>query len=170
MRSIYVLYTPGATPLTLTRKIPTPPQTETYLIAFPMKTLAQRVQASMGTPMYLTHQISSPSQHRMDQVLYEMGMDPRAFPTSDPFTESEAYLHVPRPAPDDTTGLNYTVFQRSLPDILAYPFVKNIGLVLPLGIAEETGDEWVLEAQLIEPCANTDLFRRELERQLKNGV
>jgi hypothetical protein len=162
MLSIYLLYSPAATPLTLSRKTVSSPVSQTYIVAFPMKTMAERIRKSMGSPMYLTHHISSPSQHRIDQMLYEMGMDPRSFPTENPYTESEAYLHVPRLDLDSDSG--YSLFERSLTDILAYPFVKNMGLVLPLGIADETPEEWVLEAQLVEPSANLDLFRRDLER------
>lgn len=159
---LHVLYTPKAIPITLTHT------SKTYLIAFPLKTIAQRakhvIHSDNYKKMYLTRHISEPSTKKTDQVLYELGLDPRSFQLNYAYSDTEAYLHIPIVPQKQPT---YQLMERSLTDMILYPFVKNIGLIMPLGIVEDSSTELVLETQMVEPSAHLDLFRNDLEKSIK---
>lgn len=169
---LHVLYTSKAIPITLTHA------SKTYIIAFPLKTIAQRakrvIHSENYAKMYLTRHISEPSTTKTDQVLYELGLDPRSFQLTYAYSDTEAYLHIPvvspsaspspSPSPSQTT---YQLMERSLTDMILYPFVKNIGLIMPLGIIDDSPTELILETQMVDPSAHFDLFRNDLEKSIK---
>jgi hypothetical protein len=158
---LHVLYTHKAEPITFTHA------SKTYLVAFPMKTMAQRTRQVLHhgnlPKLTVSRHISNPSAKKTDQVLYELGLDPRQFRMNYTYQDTEAYLHIPV-MPHPKTHPPFQWMERPLTDILLYPFVKNIGLMLPLGIVQDTDAELVLETQLVEPSAQLDLFRNELEK------
>lgn len=147
MNMIHMLYTRRAIPVSLTIS------NKSYVLAFPLKTMAVKAQTIIHpqTQMHVTHHLA-PYPHEN-----ELGID---IPL--PHMDAEAYVHIPKSA---TVGDCYMI-DRTLVDIIMYPFTKNVGLVIPLEIVEDNATELVLGSQLVEPNGNIDLFRRELNKSI----
>jgi hypothetical protein len=131
-----------------------------YILVSPLKTIATSAQKYVTdkTSLSLTQHISTPSK---SATLMELGMDPSIFDFHDPFVDAEACLHIPK-----TDAGNCQIVERSIIDIILYPFTKNVGLLMPLSIIEETPTELLIESHLVEPSARLDLFRIELEKSI----
>lgn len=156
-KTLNVLYTHAGIPVSMSI------HQKMYVLAFPLKTLAiksQKYITQVTRPqMYVSRHIVS---RGINDVLHELGLDHEIYKLSETYVQNEAHLHIPKY--DDEPC--YEVSEHSLVDMMLYPFVKNIGLILPLGIVEENHDELVFETQLVEPSVNLELFRKDLEKSM----
>lgn len=136
---------------------------KTYILAFPLRTLgvkAQKYITQVTRPqMFVSRHIVS---RGVNDVLHELGLDDEIYKLSETYVQNEAHLHIPKYNDEPC----YELSEHSLVDMMLYPFVKNIGLILPLGIVEENHDELIFESQLVEPSVNLELFRKDLEKSI----
>lgn len=156
-KTLNVLYSSNDIPISL------PIYQKMYVLAFPLRTLAVKAQKFI-TPvtrpqMYVSRHIVS---RGVNDVLHELGLDNEIYKISERYVQNEAHLHIPKYDDEPCFELS----EHSLVDMMLYPFVKNIGLILPLGIVEENHDELIFESQLVEPSVNLELFRKDLEKSI----
>jgi hypothetical protein len=178
--SLHLLYSRKSLPASMTI------QNKSYIIAFPLKTIAQKSQAYIrdSSNLYVTHHISSRSTDKINATLSELGIDPRKYEFNHTYMDNEAHLHIrkrnkhkSKKQPQSLSSSNTlirpslpqpmcNVIERSMVDVVLYPLVKNIGLIIPYEIIEDTPDEMILDSRLIEPAGHMDLFRQDLEKLL----
>lgn len=162
--SLHLLYSRKALPASMTI------QNKSYIIAFPLKTIAQKSQMYIrdASNLYVTHHISSRSTDKINATLSELGIDPRKYEFNHTYMDNEARLHILKKYKKRKTNPlpECNVIERSIVDIILYPLVKNIGLIIPFEIIEDTSEEMILDSRLIEPAGHMDLFRQDLEQLL----
>lgn len=138
----------------------------TYLIAFPLQSMAKRVAPFMHEKG--KYEISRETQaHRVSPVqdaLNELGIDPRKYKLNYTYLDKPGYLSIAKEEVSDQRRCQ--MIERSLIDIVTYPFVKNIGIVVPLEIVHDDELMIVLESRLIEPDGHIELFRKDLEKMI----
>lgn len=111
-----------------------------------------------------THESPTSAYMPMTDALNELGIDPRKYEFQYPYLDKPGYLSISKEPMEDIPTCHR--IERSLVDILTYPFVKNVGIVFPLELVHEDDLVLVLESRLIEPDGRVDLFRRDLENAL----
>lgn len=152
-------------------------QNKAYVIAFPLKTIATKAKEYIydTTTMNVTHHIATTSE-KINETLAELGIDPRKYNKNHTYSDEEAYLHILKNTHKHTQTQSHslsqldtvpcTMMERSIVDIVMYPLVKNIGLIIPFQIISDTSEELVLDTRLIEPAGHMELFRKDLEKLL----
>lgn len=135
-----------------------------YVIVFPLQTIAEKAHKIVNekTKFEIIHR----QDVRIDTSLMELGFDPRHHLISQTLLDDEAYLYIEKWYPTKRRPyqpIKCNLFDRNLLDVVLYPFTKNIGLVLPLEIIDDTKDHLILSSKIIQPSIHMDLFRKELE-------
>ena len=139
-----------------------------YLIAFPMHSMAKCVAPFMHEKgkYEITRETKANRVSPMQDALNELGIDPRKYKLNYTYLDKPGYLSIAKKAIPGVPRC--LMIERSLIDIITYPFVKNIGIVVPLEIVHEDDLIFVLESRLIEPDGHVELFRNDLEKMLEN--
>jgi hypothetical protein len=137
-----------------------------YLIAFPMKTMAKRVEPYMyeKASFEIRSNPQDPFVSPISDALIELGIDPRKYQFQYTYNDKPGYLVISKEVRQGVHQCN--PIERSLIDIITYPFVKNIGIIIPLERVHEDDLSIILESRLIEPDGRVELFRKDLEQVL----
>lgn len=162
-KSLTLLYNRQGNPTSLTTHSPSTAPTS-YVVAFPMRTLAVRAQkyVQVSSQLRLEPSVVKDVSSPIHEGLFEMGIDPRAMALGTVLIDETAQLHVSK-----KININHTMctmIDRAIEEIILYPFTHNVGLVLPVELMEDAVDELVFEAQVVEPCGNAHLMKKMLMR------
>lgn len=63
---------------------------------------------------------------------------------------------------DSINGVDINIEMLSFSEFLMYPFDKNIGISLPYELDETVDDKFIFSTQVIDPCNNINIFRKNL--------
>lgn len=153
---LHILYNRKAVPASVSIN------NRSYILVFPLKTIASKVHPYIHSSKQLHVTFDTfHKKERINEILSELDIDPRKYKFNHTYMDNEAHLHIKKLNKSQKPSCQ--LIQRSIVDIILYPLQKNIGLVIPYEILEETSDEMVLDSRLIEPADHVELFRRELE-------
>lgn len=138
-------------------------RTKNYIIGFQQKKHAIIVHNNICTNsinniMLLRYYIENVSDE-VNTGLKLLGVDNI---NTDISIDLEASLIIPKRKVNKNYNEDITIEDLNFEKFLMYPFDKNIGISLPFTLEENTDDKFIFTAQVIDPCDNIDIFRKNL--------
>lgn len=139
-----------------------------YIIGFASNILARKVQYTMApTPsLRLYRSDYDDVSQQVSRGLMEFGVPALQ---SQLVLDTRAKLHISKsnpnlPSDHPLNDGNFYISQVPISDFLMYPFVENIGIIMPYDLDKEDDSELVFSTSVIEQTDSIDYFRSSLSK------
>lgn len=137
-------------------------EARSYIIGFDSKKYAKAVCKTVSkSPLILL------SRHDVDDISDQVNIGAKAFgvdsmDVTDLTIDTEAQLTITK-SQERLLEEFYKLEDMDAGDFLCMPFERDLGVIMPYKLINETVNEYVFLSQVIDPCGQPDMFRKHLK-------
>lgn len=134
---------------------------KSYLIGFEVPRHATLVSKTIcKSPLVLLQR------HEVDDISYQVNQGVRAFgiddiKMDDLTIDTSAHLSISKSREEPYES--YSLEEMDAGDFLCLPFEKDLGVIMPYQLLEDSPNQYVFVSQIIDPCGQADIFRKHLK-------